>query len=116
MIRIRGPRACRPLCESLESRTVATASHVGLIHAALAHRIPHAVALARSEALGPIPLTELSPGESYQGQDGGLYGAGSNQPSQALSDAAMAASARIQPLDRTGRPAAGGRIGVLTIG
>src|SRR5689334_10672084 len=116
MLKIRVPRARRPLLESLESRTVATASHGFLIHPGLAHRVPHAAALAPSDAVGPIPLNAFGPGATYQGQEGGLYGAGSNQPSPALLDAALAASARIQPLNRRGRPAAGGRIGVMAIG
>jgi hypothetical protein len=116
MLKIRVPRACTPLCESLESRALATASHAGLIHPGSAHRVPHAVAVAPKDAVGPIPLTAFGPGATYQGQEGGLYGAGSNQPSPSLLDAALSASARIQPLDRGGRPAAGGRIGVVAIG
>src|SRR6185437_7457324 len=107
MLKIRVPRACIPLFESLESRTVASVSPAGLIRPGLAHRVPHAVALAPSDAVGPIPLTAFGPGATYQGQEGGLYGAGSNQPSPSLLDAAQSASARIQPLDRRGRPAAG---------
>jgi hypothetical protein len=111
------PRIYRPLCETLESRTVATVSHASLIDSGLAHRRLHgAVALAAADAGGLIPLTELGPGSSYEGQDGGLYGGGSNQPPQSLLDAALAASAAIRPLDRGGHPAAGGRIGVVTIG
>jgi hypothetical protein len=111
------PRTYRPSCESLEPRTVATVSHAGLIDPGSVHRHLHgATALAAADAGGLIPLTELGPGSSYQAQDGGLYGSGSNQPPRSLLDAAMAASAAIRPLDRAGRPSAGGRIGVVTIG
>src|SRR5690349_4791916 len=116
MLNVRVSRARTPLFEPLEVRTVAAVSHAGLMHPGLAHLAPHAAALAPSGAVGPIPLTEFGPGATYQGQEGGLYGAGSNQPSPSLLDAALAASARIQPMDRGGRPAAGGRIGVVAIG
>jgi hypothetical protein len=53
---------------------------------------------------------------SYQGQAGGLYGAGSNQPPQALFDEASAAAASIQPRNRSGKLSPGGRIGVIAIG
>jgi hypothetical protein len=117
MIKMKGSRACRPICESLESRTVATVSHASPIHAVLAHGVPRtAVAAVPTDADGLIPLNDLGPGTSYQGQDGGLYGGGSNQPSPSLLDAALAAAAGIQPLDARGNPAAGGRIGVVAIG
>lgn len=117
MIRMRGSRAHGPVCESLESRAVANASHAGSILAELAHHIPHVAAEhARLETDGLIPLTEIGPGMSYEGQDGGLYGGGSNQPSASLLDAAHAAAGGIQPLDGRGSPSPGGRIGVVTIG
>jgi hypothetical protein len=117
MIRMRGSRDHGPVYELLESRTVATASHAGSILAELAHHIPHVAAEhARIESDGLIPLTEIGPGMSYEGQAGGLYGGGSNQPSPSLLDAALASAGGIQPLNGLGKPSAAGRIGVVTIG
>jgi hypothetical protein len=75
MLNVRVPRARAPLLESLESRTFATVSHSVLIHPGWALRVPHASALAPTDAVGPIPLTEFGPSTTYQGQEGGLYGA-----------------------------------------
>ncbi|MEM7205039.1 MAG: hypothetical protein AAF628_32595 [Planctomycetota bacterium] len=69
---------------------------------------------SRSSA-GLTPLTDLGAG-TYLGQDGGLYGGGQNQPPAAHTAAGVAAGAAIQPLDAAGQPAAGGTIGVLSIG
>jgi lysophospholipase L1-like esterase len=60
-----------------------------------------------------VPLTELS--VAYQGQDGGLYGGGKNEPSPELAGRARQA-AQIQPLDAAGQPANDGRIVLLSIG
>ena len=52
----------------------------------------------------------------YQGEDGGLYGAGRNVPPAAHRAAHLRESAKIQPLDAQGRPAGDGKIGLITIG
>jgi hypothetical protein len=110
-------RIYRPTCEALESRTVAAVAHASLIHVTLVQSIAPAAAVhAGAQATNPVALTELGPGATYQGQDGGLYGGGSNEPPQALVDAAMAAAAKIQPLNAAGKTAPNGRIGVLAIG
>ena len=56
-----------------------------------------------------IPLTDLTAGERYEGEDGGLYGGGRNTPPDALAAAAAAAIETIRPLDAGGEPAADGR-------
>jgi len=61
------------------------------------------------------PLTELGTGQ-YQDQDGGLYGGGSNEPPKAHHDAALKEAAKIQPLDAEGKPAADGKIGMISVG
>ncbi len=61
------------------------------------------------------PLSDMTADETYEGEDGGLYGKGSNQPPEALQKAASAANARIQPLDAAGKPAADGRIVLVSI-
>jgi hypothetical protein len=61
-----------------------------------------------------VPLTELK--GTYKGEDGGLYGQGRNEPPEALRAAYLKASKAIKPLDAGGRPAADGKIGLITIG
>jgi len=61
-----------------------------------------------------VPLTELT--ESYKGEDGGLYGAGSNEPPAAHRSAHLEASKKIRPLDANGEPSDEGKIGLITIG
>ena len=61
------------------------------------------------------PLTELSTGE-YKGQDGGLYGSGSNQPPLEHLTAALQEAAKILPLDKDGKESKSGKIGVISVG
>ena len=66
-------------------------------------------------SVGLKPLTELSATDRYKGEDGGLYGGGSNTPPAAHFAAAKAASAAITPLNADGRPASEGAIGLVSI-
>ena len=50
-----------------------------------------------------VPLTDLT--NTYKGQDGGLYGAGQNEPPAAHRSAWLKACAQVQPLDAEGHPA-----------
>ncbi len=61
------------------------------------------------------PLPELGAGK-YKEQDGGLYGGGSNEPPRAHLAAAMKEAAKIEPLDADGKPAASGKIGLISVG
>ena len=61
------------------------------------------------------PLTELGTAK-YKGEDGGLYGGGSNEPPKIHLEAALKESAKIQPLDADGKPAKEGKIVLLSIG
>jgi hypothetical protein len=54
--------------------------------------------------------------DAYKGEDGGLYGGGKNEPPEAHAAAAKAEAAAIQPLDADGKPAADGRVGLVSIG
>jgi hypothetical protein len=72
-------------------------------------------AIFGKEQTGFKPLTEMTAEDRYEGQDGGLYGAGQNSPPDAHRKAAEAELARIQPLDREGKPAADGRIVFVSI-
>ncbi len=60
------------------------------------------------------PLTELQ--GLYKGQDGGLYGGGRNEAPEPHRAAWVKQCALIKPLDAEGRPGAGGKIVLLTIG
>lgn len=72
--------------------------------------------LTPRETTGLVPLTEMSAGQDYKGRDGGLYGGGRNEPPPAHRAAALAEAAKIVPLDREGRPASDGKIGLLSVG
>src|ERR1035441_3588555 len=61
-----------------------------------------------------VPLTDLT--NTYKGQDGGLYGAGQNEPPAAHRSAWLKACAQVQPLDAEGHPASNGKIVLLTVG
>ncbi|OHE89403.1 MAG: hypothetical protein A3G75_08575 [Verrucomicrobia bacterium RIFCSPLOWO2_12_FULL_64_8] len=65
---------------------------------------------------GLVPLNEMTGDRQYQGQDGGLYGGGRNEPPPAHAQAALAEAARIVPVDANGRPARDGRIVLLSVG
>jgi len=64
---------------------------------------------------GIKPLTEMTAADRYKGEDGGLYGKGSNTPPEAHGKAAEAALARIRPLDGLGQPDEDGRIVLVSI-
>ncbi|MCL2645801.1 MAG: hypothetical protein FWD61_02215 [Phycisphaerales bacterium] len=66
------------------------------------------------ESTGLVPLTDLK--EKYKGQDGGLYGGGSNEVPAEQMKRAMEAAGRIRPLDKDGNPAADGKIVLMSIG
>lgn len=61
-----------------------------------------------------VPLTELT--GTYQGQDGGLYGSGKNEPPPELAARAQKAVAQIRPLNADGKPAADGKVVLMSIG
>ena len=61
------------------------------------------------------PLSDMTATDRYEGEDGGLYGNGSNTPPEAHAKAAQAQLARIQPLDATGKPAADGKIVLVSL-
>lgn len=52
----------------------------------------------------------------YQGEDGGLYGNGKNDPPEAHRAAHLKLSQEIRPLDASGVPSSDGKIGLITIG
>lgn len=61
------------------------------------------------------PLSDMTAEDRYEGEDGGLYGGGQNSPPDALAKSARDALAKVQPLDAGGRPAADGKIVLVSI-
>jgi hypothetical protein len=57
----------------------------------------------------------MSADDRYEGQDGGLYGAGKNEPPPEHRQAAEAALAAIQPLDSSSKPNDSGTVGFVSI-
>jgi hypothetical protein len=68
------------------------------------------------EKSGLVPLCDMGKADRYKGEDGGLYGEGRNEAPEPHAAAARRALAQIRPLDAEGKPAADGRIVLLSIG
>jgi lysophospholipase L1-like esterase len=73
-------------------------------------------AITGQESIGLVPLTQLTGDQKYKGQDGGLYGGGSNLPPESQLKAAQDASAKVVLLDAGGKPAADGKAVLMSIG
>jgi hypothetical protein len=67
------------------------------------------------ESTGLVPLPDLGAGR-HQGEQGGLYPEGRNTPPAAHAAAGLKLGRAIVPLDADGRPAANGRVVLLTVG
>lgn len=61
------------------------------------------------------PLTDMTAEDRYEGEDGGLYGKGGNEPPEALQKSAAEALKQIRPLDAEGRPSDSGRVVLVSI-
>lgn len=61
------------------------------------------------------PLSDMSADDRYEGEDGGLYGKGQNEPPAALAASARAALDLIEPLDASGNPSEDGKIVFVSI-
>jgi hypothetical protein len=61
------------------------------------------------------PLSDMTASDRYEGEDGGLYGNGSNTPPEGHAKAAQAQLARIQPLGSAGKPAADGKVVLVSL-
>ncbi len=72
-------------------------------------------ALLNRETTGLKPLTEMTADDKHEGQDGGLYGKGRNEPPEEHRKAAESELAKIEPLDANGKPAKDGKIVFLSI-
>lgn len=62
-----------------------------------------------------VPLCDMSATDRHQGEDGGLYGKGSNTPPEEHHKAAEVELAKIQPLDSDGKPARDGKVVLVSI-
>jgi hypothetical protein len=67
------------------------------------------------DSTGLIPLTDLGT-QTYKGEDGGLYGGGSNEPPAAHRAAVVHELQQIRPLDADGKPAPDGKIVFISVG
>jgi hypothetical protein len=67
------------------------------------------------DSTGLVPLTDLGT-QTYKGEDGGLYGGGSNEPPARHRAAVVRELQQIGPLDADGKPAADGKIGFISVG
>ncbi len=61
------------------------------------------------------PLCDMTAADRYEGEDGGLSGAGQNTPPDTHRKAALAQLARIRPLNAAGQPDDKGAIGFVAI-
>jgi hypothetical protein len=85
-------------------------------------RTPTTRSAATQRAIAPnpevwkslVPITDMT--EPYKGEDGGLYGGGSNEPPKALVEAHLKESQQIVPRSPKGEPGPGGKIGFITLG
>src|SRR3989442_6446992 len=67
-----------------------------------------------ADSVGLKPLTELT--GTYKGESGGLYGNGRNEPPEAHRQAALREAARVEALERDGRPSKDGHVVLVSIG
>ena len=67
------------------------------------------------DRIDQLPITEMSRNDQYQGEEGGLYGEGNNEPPEGHKFAAETELAKIEPLDAEGKPAADGKIVFVSI-
>lgn len=103
------------------SRVTLTVERVGNMPAILGIRLggmatPRAAADSVGRpTVGMKPLSEMTAEDRYEGEDGGLYGGGRNEPPERLAAWARDVTAAITPLDADGIPASDGSIGLVSI-
>ena len=74
-----------------------------------------AATLEPKPSTGFIPLCDMTAEDRYKGEDGGLYGGGSNVPPPEFLEKAELAARRIRPLDKNGAPSDSGKIALVSI-
>jgi hypothetical protein len=65
---------------------------------------------------GVKPVSEMAPGETYKGAQGGLYPGGKNERPPDHEAAGLALAGQIEPLDREGKPSPDGKIVLMSVG
>lgn len=97
-------------------RAILAAAVLGLLALAAVHPMPvFAAANCSGTSTGLVPLPDLGSGY-YQGEQGGLYAGGTNEPPAAYATAGGRAARAIVPRDAAGSPSAAGKIALLSIG
>jgi hypothetical protein len=96
------------------SPTIVSIRLGGKVNAPIRPNSPRQVSVGRA-SVGFKPLTEMTGEDRYKGEDGGLYGGGSNDPPKSQSAAAKRETSKIKPLDTEGNPAAAGKIVLVSI-
>jgi len=71
---------------------------------------------APKASTGLVPLDQMTAEDKYKGEDGGLYGEGKNVPPAEHQKAARQELAKVVTLDDGGKPAAGGKRVLVSIG
>lgn len=66
-------------------------------------------------SVGFKPLTEMTAADNYKGEDGGLYGGGKNEPPASHAAAAKQITESIVPLGTDGKPAADGKVVLISM-
>lgn len=72
-------------------------------------------ALLGRPSTGLVPLLQMTAEDRYEGEDGGLYGGGRNEPPEPHARRAKAAFAQVVPRDKEGKPDAAGTIGFISV-
>jgi hypothetical protein len=72
-------------------------------------------AIESKASVGLKPLSEMTAGDDYKGEDGGLYGGGRNEPPEPHLRIAHVETAKIVPRNAAGQPAERGLIGLISI-
>ena len=67
-------------------------------------------------SVGFMPLSDMAPGETHEGHEGGLYPGGSGEPPPSYLEAGVEAASRIVPRDEGGSPDEDGAIGLVSVG
>lgn len=70
----------------------------------------------REQGFSAVPLCDMTADDRYKSEDGGLYGKGLNVPPPAHRETALKELALVTPLDRQGKPSAGGKVVLISIG
>jgi hypothetical protein len=77
---------------------------------------PDQLPAVKVDMAGVKPLSDMAPGETYKGVEGGLYPGGRSERPAEHEAAGLKRARRIEPLDPARKPAAAGKIVVMSVG